>query len=179
MQPRATWTPEQRREALRLYAEVGKAEAARITGISPGTIASWAARHKVIAPNAAEHAQAVAAIRTSITERKAELADQMLDDARRVLAQLHEPTVERVVKVVSDGRDMGSHTEIVDVHYDRPSAGDQERIARTVATLVDKVQLLTGEATSRVEQAITAPPERSPEQEAELARVLKLVHPVA
>ena len=176
---KTTYTPEQRNEALRLYAEVGKAEAHRITGIPAGTIASWAARHQVTAPDADAHARAIAATKASVAERKAELAEQMLDDARTVLAQLHQPVVERVVKVISDGKDLGSHAEIVDVHLERPSPADQERIARTVATLVDKVQLLTGEATSRVEQSITAAPERTPEQEAEMARVLQLVQPAA
>jgi transposase-like protein len=178
---RTTYTPEQRQQALRLLAEVGQSEAARITGIPSGTIASWGTRHGVEQPPSVRAATAAAAarVRLSVVERKAELAEQMLDDARTVLAQLHQPVVERVVKVVSDGKDAGSHAEIVDVHLERPTPADQERIARTVATLVDKVQLLTGEATSRVEQTIGAAPERTPEQEAEMARVLQLVQPAA
>lgn len=166
------WTPEQRAEALQLLAEVGKAEAARRTGIPAGTIASWGVRAGVSAPGADVTRPAVEARLAGIAERKAKLAEDLLGDIERLRKQLWAPTVECKPMVVSDGKDMGSHIEIAEVHLTQPTFRDQKTIVEAVALGLDKVQLLTGAATERVE-TVTA--ERSPEAEAEVARVLSIV----
>ena len=146
------WTPDQRDEALRLLAEVGKAEAARRTGIPAGTIASWGARAGITAPSAEGQRQALEAKAVSVAERKQRLAERMLTEAEAMIGQLHARTVERKPMVVSDGAREGSHIEIAEVTYDRPPTSDQKRIVEAVAILVDKIQLLTGDATARIEQ---------------------------
>jgi len=148
---RMQWTPEQKAEALGLLAVVGKAEASRRTGIPAGTIASWGVRGGVSAPSPDELRALHEGRVLTVALRKAALADQMLVEAARILGQLHEPMVEKKALVVSDGAREGSHVEVATVYYDRPTTADQKRIVETVAVLVDKLQLLTGEATARLE----------------------------
>jgi transposase-like protein len=150
---RTSYTPEQRADALRLLAEVGKAEAARRTGIPSGTIASWGNRNGVRAPSVEACQKAVDTAALTVTERKALLADRLGVVASKAVAKLE---------------------ELIDT--DRVGAKD---LVVAITSAVDRMQLLTGEATSRVEQTIGAAPERTPEQEAEMARVLSLVQPAA
>ena len=97
-------------------------------------------------------ATAVEARLATVAERKAKLAEALLGDIEKLRKQLWAPTVERKPMVVSDGKDLGSHIEIAEVIYDRPPTADQKRIVEAVAILVDKIQLLTGDATARIEQ---------------------------
>lgn len=149
---RMQYSPERKTEALLLLAEVGRTEAARRTGIPAGTIAAWGSRCGVSAPveQPGRRAQ-VEATAITIAQRKATLAERMLTKAEQILAQLDAPMIEKSVKVVGLGRNKGSQVEIVDVRYDRPPTADQKRIVDAVAVLVDRVQLLTGGATSRPE----------------------------
>lgn len=153
MHPRLQYTPEQKAEALALLIEVGKAEAARRTGIPAGTISSWAVRTGVTTNHAAP--EQLLGARRSIAQRKAELADDMLDRARSMIAQLDATMVEKKPLVVSDGRNEGSHVEIAEVRYDHPPTGAQKQIVETVAILIAQVQLLTGQATGRIESTVT------------------------
>lgn len=154
------WTQDQQDEALRLLAEVGKAEASRRTGIPAGTIAAWGSRSGTKAPSAAALQEVNAARLATIAQRKAKLAERMLTEAEAMIGQLHARTVERKPLVVSDGAREGSHIEIAEVVYDRPPTADQKRIVETVSILVDKIQLLTGEATARTEALGAEQPKR-------------------
>lgn len=158
---RVTYTDEQRNEALALVAELGQAEAARRTGIPFGTIASWGHRAGVSAPDPSAMKAALEHKANTIAERKGALAVKMLDHAERMLGQLTAPITEKVVKVVSLGANAGSETEVVTVEYDQPPTGDQKRIVEAVGILVEKIQLLTGEATARIEQTGAEPAQRS------------------
>lgn len=117
------YTDAQRAEALRLLAEVGKAEAARRTGISSGTIASWGSRAGVTAPPADRTRKATERRVATIAERKAKLAEDLTRTAERMLAGTakFEPL-------------------------------DRKRNVEAVAKALETVQLLTGEATARIEQ---------------------------
>lgn len=166
------WTQDQRDEALRLLAEVGKAEASRRTGVPAGTIAAWGVRSRTRAPLPELQRKATETRLASIAERKARLAEDLLGDLEKLRAQLWAPTVERKPMVVSLGKDSGSQIEIAEVHLEQPTFRDQKTIVEAVALALDKVQLLTGAATERVE---TVGIERTPEVAAELAKVLPLV----
>lgn len=157
---RVTYTDEQRNEALTLVAELGQAEAARRTGIPFGTIASWGHRAGVSAPDPSSMKAALEHKANTIAERKGALAVKMLDHAERMLGQLTAPITEKVVKTVAVGVGR-SETEVVTVKYDQPPTGDQKRIVEAVGILVEKIQLLTGEATARIEQTGTEPAQRS------------------
>jgi len=56
------------------------------------------------------------------------------------------------VKVVSDGKDEGSHVETVRTRVPSPPPGDKQRLMTSAAIAIDKIQLVAGEATSRNEQ---------------------------
>lgn len=145
---RATYTDEQKADALRILAEQGKAEAARQTGIPAGTIASWGSRHGVQAPPAAATAVATEARVATIAERKARLADGLLDDAERIRRELFGRRLER--KAFGPGKDHDS--EVVDIEYSTTSDAQRKTAVESIAKIVETVNLLTGEATQRIEQ---------------------------
>jgi transposase-like protein len=123
---RRSFTDEQRAEALALYAEVGAAEAARRTGIAAGTIQSWASRSGVA---------------TACNERTAaavEAAQQQW--AQRRVAMVHEM-----------GRVAAKALRVAENNLDAGSANKAKDAATTMAILVDKAQLLGGDATARHE----------------------------
>jgi len=151
MSARQRYTEQQRAEALALFVEHGPAEASKRTGIPGGTIASWGNRAGIASEAPERIRPAQEQRQATIAARKATLAERMLTKAEAILGQLDANLTEKHVKVVSCGSNLGSEVEIVEVTYDRPPTGDQKRIVDAVAVLVDKIQLLTGEATSRPE----------------------------
>jgi len=151
---RTTYTAEQKAEALAIVAAEGITAASRTLNIPPGTVAAWAHRNGVQSPTIEEMVKVTEASRQTVAQRKAALAETLLDHAVRIAGQLEQPAVEKVVKVVGFGSGV-SGTEVVEVSYERPPTADQKRIAETVGVLVAQVQLLTGEATSRVESSLT------------------------
>lgn len=124
MQPmqRTRYSPEQKAEALELLATVGKAEAARRTGIPPGTIASWGSRNGVRAVDD----ERVHAARQAWAERRAVLADTLGEVADQATAKLKQMIV-----------------------ADEVSAAE---LVRAIAVVVDRAQLLSGDVTERTEQ---------------------------
>lgn len=163
-----------RARALELAQQVGCSNAARELGVKLSTVKSWVRRAGVQPAGAAERLPAIQASIASLAERKAAMADGLLADAQRLRAQLFAPVVEKHVTTVSDGREMGSHVEVVDVPLGRPKPSDQRQIMVALAIAVDKVQILTGEATERIEQltreSTAEPSERAREIVDELAR---------
>lgn len=145
---RMHYTDEQRTEALKLLAEVGKAAAARRTGIPAGTIASWGVRHGVHAPPPEAMAKQAEARTVSIVERKVKLAEDLAVAAERMLGDLYGPRLER--KVVTFAA-LGE-TRIVDVRHKTTTATERKTTIEAVSKALETVQLLTGEATERIEQ---------------------------
>lgn len=139
----------QRDEIIARAVEVGASDAAKEFGVNPSTVRSWL-RREGLTPTIDQRTKRAAAITLTVAERKARLADDLLDDAQRLRAQLFAPTVERKPMNVSDGA-LGSHVEIVDVDLSHPSFTDQRAIMTSIAIAVDKIQILTGEATERIE----------------------------
>ena len=169
------YTQEQRAEGLALVAQVGAAEASRRLGIPKGTLDSWASRARVPAPspNPVQVERRV----LSVAERKAQLAEDLLDDIQRLRAQLFAPCKEPKAVVVSGGMHHPGHVEVVEVHLNQPRFADQRAIMTSIAIAVDKVQILTGEATARIEQlAGQVDPAKQQEQR---ARALGVVDQLA
>lgn len=151
------------------------ADTARTTGIPRRTIADWARAEGIetSTPQArAKTARAREVLEAVTAAKRAELAAGLLADAQRLRAELFAPVVEKRAMAVNQGGDLGQAIEVAEVPLDRPTPADQVKIMTAVAIAVDKIQLLTGEATERHEHV---GPERTPEQEHELARVLELV----
>lgn len=149
---RRRWSEDERAEAVRLVAEVGHAEAARRTGVPRGTVASWAHRAGVTAEGATTATvQAVEARVATIAERKAALAAGLMDDIERLRRDLFAGTIERKVVPGTQHR----NTEIVDVRHATTTAGDRNTTVQAIVKAIEAVQLLTGEATARIEQHAT------------------------
>lgn len=162
------YTTEQRDDALTLLATVGKAEAARRTGIPQGTIASWGSRAGVTAPPAAATVVATEARLATIAERKAKLAEDLMSGAERMYADLFAPTVEKKAIAAGQMREV----EIVTIRHNTTTPSERKTTVQAIRDAVETVQLLTGEATERIETLVA---ERKPELEAEVAQVLELV----
>jgi hypothetical protein len=169
---RTIYTADQKQRALDLAQQLGSCEAARQTGIPEGTIAAW--RNRAGAPPTdvlASRAASNQALQLSVAERKARLVANLLGDVERLRGQLFAPTVEKKALTVSDGHLNGAHVEIVDVAYDEPTFPDKRALMTTIAIAVDKILLLSGEATQRTETIDRM--ERSAIEE-KLAKVLHL-----
>lgn len=178
--PMATrWSDEQRTHALDQLATMTLAEVARDTGIPKRTISDWARAEGIetSTPQArAKTARARETLEAVTAEKRANLAAGLMADAQRLRTQLFAPTVEKRAMAIAIGGDMGQGIEVAEVELDRPTPTDQVKIMTAVAIAVDKIQLLTGEATERHEHTA---PNRTPEQEQELAKVLTLVQGAA
>jgi hypothetical protein len=173
---RQNWSDEDRERALlALHDGATYNEVHADTGIPKGTLASWrrrqsedearAMREELDTP--AERAEAAAArrertaaARAAALEAKAEvtaearnqLGARLLDEVHGLLDRMNSPTSYKHVKVVNQGDKLGATVEVVDVDLDLPTAQDTKALATSAAILIDKMQLVTGQATDRLEQ---------------------------
>ena len=155
---RASYTDQQKSDALAAYVEHGPSEAARQTGIPKGTIAAWARRNHVqtTAPQkAAATAEATAAY---AKERREQLKRDLLDKAVQLLQRMDEP-----------------HQEFVgvkgnEVVYSRAPAAAVKAYATSVGILIDKLRLEEGAATSREEHVNVSEVDRELERLADELR---------
>lgn len=145
--PRPVYTDAQKAEALDLYESLGAAEAQRRTGINAGTIRSWASRAGV-ATAAAETTRAATEVSTA---QRIHRAEEFRTQMVATLAEVARTAAAKELALLQSGK--ATLHEVVG--------------ARTRA--IHDLQLLTGAATGRTEHL-----ERTPEVEAELAKVLEL-----
>lgn len=150
MAPR-TYTDEEKATARERYEADGLAATVEATGIPKGTLSAWITKGewRTHAPEKME--AAIATQRASVEAKRLALALALFDDIDRLRAQLFAPVVERKVVTVSLGRNEGSEAQVVDVRLSQPTFGDQKAITTAVAIDVDKIQVLTGGATERIE----------------------------
>lgn len=137
-----TYTPEQRAEALTLYAKHGPGEAARRTGIKRGTISVWAQRAGVTCNSRETMAAAREVAVLTRQERTIRLSASLLAVAEREIEGLTKPVHTR--KVAASGK-------LIEWD-DLPEPADRRQMVTIAAIAIDKSQLLVGEATSRVER---------------------------
>jgi hypothetical protein len=104
---------------------------------SPGTITRIAQAEGLAFDRSATKIATEAAEADAALER-ARLAARMVAEGHAQMDLLHKPCVERKALVVSDGAQIGSHVEIVDVQLDQPSFADRQRIFTMAAISVDK-----------------------------------------
>lgn len=147
---RARYTDEQKTEALALYVEHGPSEAARQTGIAKGTLASWAHREGLQTSATENLAVATEAALVRLADRKAQLASDLMDDIERLRLQLFAPCVEKKIMTVGTG-DGRSKVVVGEARRTQPTFTEQRQIMTALAIAVDKVQILTGEATERID----------------------------
>lgn len=144
------YTDDERTHAVDLYLQHGLAETHHRTGISRPTLRRWLID--------AGHDPAEITERANEKTRAATATATVAMEARRVKLRAKLITAaEHAVDQVTDAAD-----------------GNQAKgWAVAAGIVIDKLRLEVGEATDRTEH-VTAP-ERTPENEAELAKVLKLV----
>ena len=136
------YDPEAKAEALRLYQEVGLAEAWRQTGIPKPTIASWARRAGLPHTDAAAKTrQATIAAAARADQLRAELRVSLLEKAVDLLERMDSEHIEF----------KNSAKEIREVVYPIAPAGAVQNYATSVGILIDKYRLEVGEATTRSE----------------------------
>lgn len=148
---RTRHTPEQRAEAIHLATTVGKAEAARRTGISSGTIGSWLTREGLTNADPEGRAEHIEVAQQTWVQRRADLGNRMGEVATDSL-------------------------EALAGHVAAGQTSKARELATTLAVLVDKAQLLAGAATSRTE--VTSTPTEHPsalDQARDRARGLRAV----
>lgn len=134
------YSDEVKAEALRLYQEVGLAEAWRQTRIPKPTIASWARRGGLPHTDAATktHAATIAASARA-DQLRAELRVTLLEKALDLLGRMDAPHTD------FKGKDASS------VEYPIAPAAAVQNYATSVGILIDKYRLEVGEATERTE----------------------------
>lgn len=152
---RRAYSEQERADALALYVEHGLADAARLSGVPRGTLSSWAARAGVQtdaagASRTRARIEAARARWAEVTqEHREELAGRLLAEVHTLLDQVQEPTTYHHVVTLSGGKDASASAEVVSVDVPHPVAKDQQARVGAVAALVEKLQLLTGQATER------------------------------
>jgi len=147
------YTAEQKAEALRLYVDLGPAEAARQTGVPAGVVSKWGQRAGLVSETAELTARATETAKANREARKAALAEALLGDAEKLRARLWQPA--KLTNWGSQSERVGSVTTTSTIYQEQeiaePPYKDKLEILRSVATAIDKSQLLAGEATSRDE----------------------------
>lgn len=148
---RRTYTDDEKTAALELYTEQGPTAVQNAMGIAKATVSNWAKAAGVTTVRNENASVRIEAARLTFEERRVNLAHGLLDDISRLRSQLFAPVVQRQAMAISDGRDCGSHAEIVDIRLDQPTFAEKKAILTSIGIAVDKVQLLSGAATHRGE----------------------------
>lgn len=152
--PATKTTAAQKAEALRLYAEHGPAEAGRRTGIRSRTITEWARRAGVVDTRRQTITAAVETAKLTLAQQRAQLAADLLDDARKLRASIWNPMMAFHWGTTSERLDRGgvlTSTEFFEHEIGQPTPNDQKNLLLAAAIAIDKSNLLAGEATSRTE----------------------------
>lgn len=132
-----------RAEGLRLYAELGLAEAHRRTGVGKSTLRRWAKLAGILVDDAERTRAATEASVAVKAQVQAELREglriKLLEKAHDLLGRMDAPHVEF----------KGNHAN--QVEYPIAPAGAVKDYAIAFAVLLDKYRLEVGEATGRTE----------------------------
>jgi hypothetical protein len=86
-----------------------------------------------------------------LEKRLQALNEELLEATARLVGEMFEPHTEYQVKVVAGPNGTGSDVEVVEVPLDSPTPRDKQALASAAAQLIDRIQLLSGGATSRSE----------------------------
>jgi transposase-like protein len=158
-----SYTHEEKAEAVAHYLAHGlgathawsKTEA-RPKGISKPTLMDWLrkAGHDPAEIASRSDTKTTEATRTRVAQiegRKAAFAADLMDDLKKLRAQLWAPCIEQKVVTLSGGKDSPATWEIAEVERDKPTFAEQVKILTAIGIAVDKVQVLTGGATERID----------------------------
>ena len=132
-----------RETALKLYVEEGPAAAAKQTGINGGTIRKWASESGVADDRQKRGEESRAAAALDAAEKREQIKVECRLKALEILRRMDIPHTYLAGK---DG---------VKRILDLPQAGDMKDYAVALAVLIDKAELLDGNATDRTEHRTT------------------------
>lgn len=140
----SNYPPQKKEAALVLYREKGAAEAHRLTGIPMSTLTRWAGAEGVRAPLTPQSAHLPNVARVAVE----------LEAAAATVVEVIEETddydpEEFSRRCVRIGRAAGEGLEVA-VRFG--SSMDAQRLNNVFGTMIDKLQLLNGRATSRREE---------------------------
>lgn len=138
---RVTYSDEQKAAALKLYAEVGPAQAGRLTGIKAATIGKWAQRANIVAETTIKNERAVETAKLNREVKREQLRELILDKAIDMLHRMDETHTD--FKATKEG--------IQEVSWTKAPSGACKDYATSAAILVDKFRMEMGEATSRTD----------------------------
>jgi len=139
----ATYTDEQKREAVDLYLEYGAAEAATRTSIPRRTISSWITKRGLAQAKGQQTEAARQQLAAKNAERRERIRTTILEKAEDILDRMDQPHV--------DYRAAGK--ELHQVEWDTARSGDVKNYAVSFAILIDKYRLEMGEHTSKISVA--------------------------
>ena len=134
-----TYTPEQKAQALTLYASVGLSAAASDMEMPKATIEGWAKAAGIRSDEPKKTKAATETLMARAKEMRAELRVRMLAKCLDLIDRMDAPHVD------FKGKDAGSVT------YPVAPAAAVQNYATSIGILLDKVRLEAGEATGRVE----------------------------
>lgn len=97
-----------------------------------------------------------------LAERRKAMADALFADLDRLRLQMFAPCVEAKALSVSDGKDAGSHVEIVEIPLDEPTFAAKRLIVAALGEGIDKVLQLAGSDASVDYDDWTAPAGTTP-----------------
>lgn len=148
------YTDDQKAEARALCVEIGLGEAHDRLGIPKPTLSRWltpeqaAEMHERFRHKTSRATEVAAA---TMATKKRDFADGLMSDLKKLRAQLFAPCVEQKVVTLSGAQGQSATWDIVEVERDKPTFADQVKILTSIGIAVDKVQILTGEATDRID----------------------------
>lgn len=149
---RRTYTPEQKAEALELYATDGPTAVQERLGIAKATVSDWARANGIRTVRNERTAEAVEAARVDRELTREKLRDAMLAKALDLIGRMDEEHID------FRGKDAKRVT------FPKPSASGCQSYATAAAILLDKVRLELGEVTGRTETVATDQLDREIEQ---------------
>jgi transposase len=138
-----TYSDKQKSEALKLYVELGTAEASRRTKVNPRTLKHWVQAAGLSQARAEKTETAREALAKERGEKRERLRNLLLDKAIDLINRMDEPHKD------FRGKDAD------EVWWDKAPAGAVQNYATSVAILIDKYRLEMGEATNRGESNVT------------------------
>ena len=149
-----TYTDTQKAQALNLYDEHGTAEAARRTGISPTSIKRWAAQAgRVVRTNAEKTTKAHAAAAERVQRAWGDYREGEALGAGAAATRMRSLAVDAAegTEATEEVYDEGTGRSRVVTTGAPPNARAAKDLSIAYGILIDKAELLSDRATSRIE----------------------------
>ena len=148
------YTDAEKDAARALCVEIGLGEAHDKLGIPKATLSRWLTPEQAAEMHQRFHhktSRATEVHALSMEAKKRAFAEALMGDLKKLRSQLFAPCVEDKVVTLAGAHGQSATWDIVEVHRDKPTFADQVKILTSIGIAVDKVQILTGEATDRID----------------------------